>query len=1325
MFTDVQVYSAANCQTTSPLSLDRALIANQSREAVLAWSKTLPSLLTPALLAPALLTPALLTPALLVLSLLLIATPLHAQADQSNTAPTAAPMTGSVTGSITGPTNKPRIDAPGITKDALDPKRQDSGRQTELTAQTAQTAQNKQTKRERVVLQLRWFHQFQFAGYYAAQAKGFYRDAGLEVIIRERSGEEDVVQSVVEGDAQYGVTNSELLLRAGDGDPVVVLAAIFQHSPLVLLAREQSNIVTPHDLIGAAVKMTKDARDAELKAMLAMEGVDIDQLALTDGEVGQADYLNPNIDVLSAYVTNEPYYLQQRGERYHILWPKHYGVDFYGDSLFTSRRELKRRPDRVEAFLRASLRGWDYAMAHPEEIIALIHEHWSPDKSLDHLRYEADTLRDLIKPDLIDIGYMNPGRWQHIVDVYIELGLLTTGFSLKGLLYQPGQQVDLSWFYRSLAISLTLLGITGLISAYVILVNRRYRKALIDSQRANQSLTDQGRFQAMVTELSTELISADLNSIDAKINHFLAVTGRFFGVDRSYLFAFSDDLTSMRNTHEWCAPGIESFLNNNITEINALPWWRRQLLNQDYVLIPQVKALPAAAEAEQQEFSRQDIQSLITAPLKIGSRLVGFFGFDSVREPRHWTEKQVSSLKILSNLLAEAELKMRKERELLTAKQKAESATAAKSRFLANMSHEIRTPMNAVIGMAQLAQREPPSTKTRDRLAQIEQAARWLLRLINDLLDLSKIESGKLELEARPFQLREVLAQLRSVLAISAAAKGNRVRIEADPAIPNYLVGDSLRLSQALLNLAGNAVKFTEQGLIQVRVRLLDCATDWVRLGFWVHDSGIGIDTDQLPLLYEPFWQADSSTTRRYGGTGLGLPITKQLVNLMGGEIQVRSRARRGTSFSVQICFGTLSAEASTQCALAETQHNRALAQPDQLAFRGRRVLLVEDNQLNANLVCTLLDELGIDTEVARNGREGLRKAKTGTFDLVLMDIQMPDMDGLQTARAIRAQEAALVSASGNKASARLPIIALTAHASEQDRANSLAAGMDDHLTKPIDTHQLWNLLRRWLAPQWQASQWQASQSEMPLEREPSSAQLPSQLPPFDLPAALQRCHGNQALLQKLILGFARDYADASQRLRHQIQAHQLKQAERLAHTLKSAAATLHLERLSKAALQLEQRLRDLESDPAEPDSGFETLLEAVDKHLAPALQAAQQGCSDHEPSHIGRASQQQLAANASQDSTSTLDLSQLSTLYAQIKTNSLSARDTLAALRDHRCARQDAQCGNDSIDPSHVAQLEAMAQELDRLDYERARQHCEQLLKAISESAGNSAVSS
>ncbi|WP_462321778.1 ABC transporter substrate-binding protein [Halochromatium sp.] len=593
------------------------------------------------------------------------------------------------------------------------------------------------------MLQLRWFHQFQFAGYYAAQAKGFYRDAGLEVIIRERSEQEDVVESVISGHAQYGVTNTELLLRARDGEPLVVLAAIFQHSPLVMLAREHSGIFTPHDLIGARVKMTRRSRDAELLAMLAMEGVALDQLQLTDGEVDQADYLDPNIDALSAYVTNQPYYLQQQGERYQILWPKRYGVDFYGDSLFTSQRELRRHPERVEAFLQASLRGWRYALSHPEEIIQLIHERWNPDKSLDHLRYEAKTLHDLIEPDLVDIGYMNPGRWQHIVDVYIELGLLPKHFSLDGLLYQPGQRIDLRWFHRGLAISLSLLLMAGLISAYVITLNRRYRKALAKSTQANQALIDQNRFQAMMSELSTDFISADLSNIDAKLDRFLAITGRFFEVDRSYLFSFSDDLAQMHNSHEWCAPGINTFLNDSIVDTDALPWWKHKILSQDYVLIPNVEKLPATAERERQEFKRQDIQSLLTVPIHVGSQIVGFFGFDSLRQRRDWSLQQASFLRILGNLLAEAELKVRKERELLSAKQKAESATEAKSRFLANMSHEIRTPMNAVIGMAQLAQRQSIDPKTQARLVQIEQAARSLLQIINDILDLSKIESGK------------------------------------------------------------------------------------------------------------------------------------------------------------------------------------------------------------------------------------------------------------------------------------------------------------------------------------------------------------------------------------------------------------------------------------------------------------------------------------------------------------------------------------------------------------------------------------------------------
>jgi PAS domain S-box-containing protein len=381
---------------------------------------------------------------------------------------------------------------------------------------------------------------------------------------------------------------------------------------------------------------------------------------------------------------------------------------------------------------------------------------------------------------------------------------------------------------------------------------------------------------------------------------------------------------------------------------------------------------------------------------------------------------------------------------LLAAKEAAEAASRAKGEFLANMSHEIRTPMNGIIGMTELALDLARDEHQRDYLNTARSSAMGLLTVVNDILDLSKIEAGKVVIEAVAFDPAADLESALKALHPQAAAKGLRLAVACQGPMPHAVTGDPTRIRQVLVNLVSNAIKFTERGEVAVRLECAGITDGRAMLRYSVRDTGIGIARDKQEVVFDAFAQADGSTTRRFGGTGLGLAICRRLVNLMGGTIGVDSEPGRGSIFHFALGLPVTSATVPAKTAATSATVARPI-----------KVLLAEDNAVNQKLASAMLQKWGHKVVVAGNGREAVDLSAGESFDLILMDMQMPDMSGIEATAAIRARETA-------GGAARLPIVALTANAMSGDRERCLAAGMDDYLSKPIRSTDLQTVLARW-----------------------------------------------------------------------------------------------------------------------------------------------------------------------------------------------------------------------------------------------------------------------
>ncbi len=571
-----------------------------------------------------------------------------------------------------------------------------------------------------------------------------------------------------------------------------------------------------------------------------------------------------------------------------------------------------------------------------------------------------------------------------------------------------------------------------------------------ERKRTEQDLKYRLEFEELITSISSRFVILPSAELDEGIVWALGALGEFFDVDRGQLFLISQDREHERTRHQWCAPGIPSHADR-LRDVRRedFPWFCQHIDRPEIVSVASVLDLPAAAAAERDSYHAEGIQALIAVPMVLRDTVLGYLSFVSVRREVQWSDDVVSLLKIVGEIIANA-LDRKNAERLAKAKEAAESASEAKSLFLANMSHEIRTPMNAVIGMADLLLDAELPEQQRKHAAILKSSAEGLLQLIDDVLDFSKIEAGKLSLNAVDFALQEVVREAIEPLIPRATAKSIDVRLDVNVGFPTHLRGDPVRVRQVLINLVGNAIKFTEEGFVEIRVDLEHFDAQGVRIRFSVHDSGIGIPVDVQQQLFNPFTQADSSTSRRFGGTGLGLVISQKLVDLMGGKIGMTSAEGSGSLFWFTIPFipslSSLGAQEKAAAAPAQEAERR-----DPASFR---LLLAEDNEVNRLVALSQLEALGYPVDAVENGFEALAALESQSYDLVLMDCQMPELDGYEATRRIRAQQASWRD---------LPVIAVTAHAMKGDREKCLAAGMNDYVSKPFRREELVAVLEEWL----------------------------------------------------------------------------------------------------------------------------------------------------------------------------------------------------------------------------------------------------------------------
>ncbi|MCX6076122.1 MAG: ABC transporter substrate-binding protein [Campylobacterales bacterium] len=829
---------------------------------------------------------------------------------------------------------------------------------------------------QKVSLQLEWKHQFEFAGFYAAVEKGYYKDIGVKLEIKEFNDGIAITNDVVDGKSTFGISSSSLILEKLQDKPIVLLASYFKQNALALLTKP--NIKTPSDMKGKTIMAVPWEMDhTGLGVMLKDGGVEKREYTLVNHDFTIDKFVNGEVDAMSIFTTNQPYEINKLGLKYNILNPANYGIYSYDVELFTSEKTVYENPEMVQKFIDATNKGWEYAFANKSEIVDLIYEKYSKKKSKDALLFEANQTEKIFRTHIYKIGSISPELVKLNSDMYVKLGLMKPNFKM----------VDLDgYFLDSVLNKKSQIGSKakdGNTSASNISESQESSNRLIFTKEEENYLKEKKKI--------TMCIDPDWMPYESLED------GRHVGLTADYFRIFQENLKipiEVVKTKSWLqsiefaktrkcdifslametperkkymnfttpyikgplvlatrldAPFIVDFKSLGDEKIGIPKGYssneilRKKYLNLNIVDVENTKdGLQRVKNGEIFGFvgTLAEIgylfQKEFTGELKIAGKFDEFWELgvavrnddkvlleilqkvvDSISEAQKQTvlnrwiavkyergidytmvwEVVLFALLLLSFVIYWNRRLSQINRELEEAKNTAEAATQVKSNFLANMSHEIRTPMNAIVGMSYLVKQTKLNEIQMNYIQKIETASNNLLTLLNDVLDFSKMEANKLELSKVNFSLTELLDNLSSIINIKADEKGLEFRVIYDKSESMYLYGDSLRISQILMNLTSNAVKFTKSGKVELKVEQISDE----KFRFSVSDTGIGISKEQADKLFSSFTQGDASTTRKYGGTGLGLAISKELVLLMNGKIWIESVVDEGSKFIFEI----------------------------------------------------------------------------------------------------------------------------------------------------------------------------------------------------------------------------------------------------------------------------------------------------------------------------------------------------------------------------------------------------------------------------------------